>query len=94
MVSDTRLFSKQMLNLEVSEKNFKLDHHPPLYKKKIQVVEDSSRLRKIDADLQVPNVKKFVKHTGWKPKYIFNKTMTDLLNYWRNQVKIKSFLDR
>tara|TARA_B100000575_G_scaffold285910_2_gene281872 strand:- start:1511 stop:2527 length:1017 start_codon:yes stop_codon:yes gene_type:complete len=64
------------------------------YKKKIQVVEDTSRLRKIDADLQVPNVNKFVKHTGWKPKYKFNKTMTDLLNYWRNQVKIKSFLDR
>ena len=65
------------------------------FNKKIQVVEDPSRIRKIDADLQVPNVKKFFfNHTGWKPKYKFEKTMTDLLNYWRDQVKIKTFLDR
>ena len=64
------------------------------YKKKIKILEDSNRLRKIDADLQVPNVNKFRKHTGWKPKYTFEQTMTDLLQYWRSQVKIKRFLDR
>ncbi len=64
------------------------------FNKTIKVIEDPSRLRKIDADLQVPNVKKFFNHTGWKPKYKFEKTMTDLLNYWRDQVKIKTFLDR
>lgn len=63
-------------------------------KKKIKIVTDQNRLRKIDADLQVPDVRKFVKHTGWKPEYKFEETMFDLLNYWRIQVKNKKFLDR
>ncbi len=64
------------------------------YKKKIKIIQDPKRMRKIDADLQVPNVKKFSKHTGWKPIYKFEETMLDLLNYWREQIKIKKFLDR
>ena len=63
-------------------------------KKKIKIVTDQNRLRKIDADLQVPDVRKFVKHTGWKPEYKFEETMFDLLDYWRIQVKNKKFLDR
>ncbi len=56
-------------------------------KKKIKVVVDKKRLRPIDADLQVPDVRKFAKHTGWKPKISFEKTMDDLLDYWRKRVK-------
>ena len=41
----------------------------------------------IDADLQVPCTEKFRKHTGWKPEITFEKTMQDLLDYWREQVK-------
>lgn len=52
----------------------------------IQVVIDPARLRPIDADLQVPDTSKFTKHTGWKPEISFEKTMLDLLNYWREQV--------
>ena len=63
-------------------------------KKKIKIVTDPNRLRKIDADLQIPNTTKFIKHTGWKPQYNFEKTMKDLLEYWRVQVKQKNFLDR
>tara|TARA_Y100000389_G_scaffold143669_1_gene141961 strand:+ start:552 stop:1574 length:1023 start_codon:yes stop_codon:yes gene_type:complete len=48
---------------------------------------DKSRLRPIDADLQIPNTKKFEDHTGWKPEITFEKTMLDLLNYWRKKVK-------
>ncbi len=48
---------------------------------------DQSRLRPIDADLQIPNTKKFQDHTGWKPEIPFEKTMLDLLNYWRQKVK-------
>jgi GDPmannose 4,6-dehydratase len=48
---------------------------------------DQSRLRPIDADLQVPNTKKFENHTGWKPEISFEKTILDLLNYWRDKVK-------
>ena len=56
-------------------------------KKEIKIQTDKDRLRPIDADLQVPNVEKFKKFTGWEPKYKFHTTMKDLLNYWRNKLK-------
>ena len=31
--------------------------------------------------------KKFMKHTGWKPEISYEKTISDLLNYWRDKVK-------
>ncbi len=62
--------------------------------KNIKVVQDKNRLRPIDADLQIPNTKKFQSHTGWKPKIPFEKTMKDLLNYWREKVKNTNFLNR
>lgn len=55
-------------------------------KDKIKVETDPERLRPIDADLQVPDTTKFTEHTGWKPEISFEKTMTDLLNYWRERV--------
>lgn len=54
--------------------------------KQIKVEVDPSRLRPIDADLQVPDMRKFEAHTGWKPVIPFEKTMSDLLNYWREKV--------
>lgn len=62
--------------------------------KKIKIVIDKERLRPIDADLQIPDTTKFRKHTGWKPKISFQKTMRDLLNYWRARVKKQNFLSR
>jgi len=56
-------------------------------KSKLKIELDKSRLRPIDADLQVPNTLKFEKYTGWKPEIPFEKTMLDLLNYWRNKIK-------
>lgn len=56
---------------------------------------ESERLRPIDADLQIPNTSKFRNHTGWKPEIPFEKTMKDLLDYWRNKVASKRmFLTR
>lgn len=49
------------------------------------IVEDPERLRPIDADLQIPDTSKFREHTGWKPEIKFEKTMRDLLLYWRQQ---------
>lgn len=54
--------------------------------KDIRVEVDPDRLRPIDADLQVPDTRKFESHTGWKPEIPFEKTMQDLLNYWRERV--------
>jgi GDP-D-mannose dehydratase len=55
-------------------------------KDKIKTEVDQQRLRPIDADLQVPDTSKFEKHTGWKPQIKFEKTMQDLLDYWRTRV--------
>jgi len=60
----------------------------------IAVEVDPERLRPIDADLQVPNTTKFTSHTGWKPEIPYEQTMKDLLDYWRERVKLSSFLTR
>lgn len=63
--------------------------------KDIRVEVDPARLRPIDADLQVPDTRKFEEHTGWKPTYTFQQTMSDLLKYWRERIKLTgTYLDR
>ena len=63
--------------------------------KNIKITVESERLRPIDADLQVPDTTKFRDHTGWKPEISFEKTMDDLLEYWRKRVSSgKNFLRR
>ena len=54
---------------------------------KIKIKVDKKRIRPIDADAQIPDTSKFENHTGWKPKIKFKKTMKDLLDYWRAEVK-------
>ena len=64
-------------------------------KDKISIKLDKMRLRPIDADLQIPDTSKFMNHTGWKPEYSFDETMSDLLGYWREKVgKHNTFLSR
>ena len=64
-------------------------------KDKIEVVTDPERLRPIDADLQIPDCSKFKAHTGWEPNIPYEKTMKDLLDYWRARVnKGEVFLTR
>lgn len=61
----------------------------------IRVELDPDRLRPIDADLQVPTTAKFEAQTGWRPEIPFEKTMRDLLDYWRARVSAgRSFLTR
>lgn len=74
-----------------------LDHLISLSSRKdeIKVEIEGSRLRPLDADLQVPNTSKFRQHTGWEPEIPFAKTMQDLLDYWRGRVNSgKVFLTR
>ena len=65
-------------------------------KKKIIKIEiDKNRVRPLDADLQIPDISKFKNHTGWKPQIKFEKTMLDLLDYWRKKVNSKrTFINR
>lgn len=63
--------------------------------KEIKVETDPARLRPIDADLQIPDCRKFKNHTGWDPVIPFEKTMQDLLDYWRERVnRGEKFLTR
>lgn len=61
-----------------------------LKKDEIKVETDPERLRPIDADLQVPDCRKFKTHTGWEPRISFEQTMADLLDYWRERVENES----
>ncbi len=64
-------------------------------KDRIRVEVDPERLRPIDADLQVPDCRKFKQHSGWEPQIAYEKTMEDLLNYWRERVgRGEQFLTR
>ena len=64
-------------------------------KDKIKIETDPERLRPIDADLQIPDCRKFKAHTGWEPEIPYQKTMEDLLNYWRDRVNHgEKFLQR
>ena len=53
---------------------------------KIRVEIDPERIRPIDADLQVPDTRKFRAHTGWEPRIPYEQTMRDLLEYWRHRL--------
>ena len=48
---------------------------------------DESLLRPVDVTLQIPDVSKFHKTTGWKPKYSFEQSVQLLLEHYRNQDK-------
>lgn len=51
--------------------------------KDIKVEVDPNRLRPSDVTLQIPCIDKFKQETGWKPAIPFDKTLENLLNYWR-----------
>lgn len=55
--------------------------------KNIEVKVDPARLRPSDVTLQIPCIDKFVKETGWKPEIKFEKTLGNILNYWRDHFK-------
>jgi len=52
--------------------------------KDIKIEVDPARLRPSDVTLQIPCNDKFIKATGWQPEIPFEKTMKDLLDFWRD----------
>ncbi len=48
---------------------------------------DKNLLRPSDVTLQIPDVSKFTKETGWKPKYNFEGSVKLLLEHCRGEVK-------
>jgi GDP-4-dehydro-6-deoxy-D-mannose reductase len=54
--------------------------------KKISVKKDPCRLRPSDVQILIGDSSKFKKQTGWKPQIPLEKTLSDLLDYWRERV--------
>lgn len=55
-------------------------------KTKITITPDASRMRPSDVPVLLGDNTKFTKQTGWAPEIPFQKTMEDLLEYWRQRV--------
>jgi len=55
-------------------------------KVKVKIEKDPERLRPSDIPVLLGDCSKFKKQTGWEPKIPFEKTLKDLLNYWRERV--------
>jgi len=54
--------------------------------KKIKIKKDPLRMRPNDVPLFVGDCTKMKKLTSWKPKIPFNRSLEDLLNYWREEI--------
>jgi GDP-4-dehydro-6-deoxy-D-mannose reductase len=63
-----------------------LDFYLSLSSAKVTIKQDPARMRPSDVPVLLGDNTKFVKATGWKPEIPFEKTLTDLLNYWRGRV--------
>lgn len=53
---------------------------------KPSIKKDAKLLRPNDTSNHIPDTNKFRKQTNWKPKIPLEKTLNDLLDYWRKQV--------
>lgn len=66
---------REMLNLLLAKSKIKPEIKPV-----------PERMRPSDVPVLIGDYSKFHKITGWKPEIPFEKTMEDLLNYWRERV--------
>ncbi|MFH1387085.1 MAG: GDP-mannose 4,6-dehydratase [bacterium] len=57
-------------------------------KTKVEIRVDPALIRPSDVTLQIPCTDKFKKETGWEPIIPLEKTLEDMLNYWRDILKI------
>lgn len=55
-------------------------------KKRFKVEVDPKLIRSSDVTLQIPCIDKFSKETGWKPEIPLEKTLNDLLDFWREEL--------
>jgi len=58
-----------------------------VYKGQIEVRVDRELLRPADVTLQIPSTGKFRDATGWQPEIPYEQTLSDMLQYWREQTR-------
>jgi len=56
-------------------------------RKKIITRQDPELMRPSDVTLQIPDTTRFLRATGWKPRYDFTESVSFLLDYWRKRVQ-------
>jgi GDP-mannose 4,6-dehydratase len=54
---------------------------------KFRIKVDPSLVRPSDVTLQIPCIDKFTKETGWLPVIPLEKTLSDILAFWRKELK-------
>jgi len=54
---------------------------------KVEIKQDQARVRPSDVPVLIGDSTKFTMKTGWQPEIPFEKTMEDLLNYWRERIE-------
>ncbi len=64
-----------------------LDYYLGRAKLSIRVEPDPSRGRPSDNPIAVCDATKFKKQTGWEPEILFEQTLRDTLEYWRERVR-------
>lgn len=52
----------------------------------LRIKEDSTLIRPTDEKIIVGDVSKIKKDTGWKQEILMNKTIKDMIDYWRSRV--------
>ncbi len=53
---------------------------------KVKIEEDPARLRPSDVPVLLGDYSKFNKATGWAPEIPYDKTLADMLDYWREKI--------
>ena len=66
---------RKMLDMLLEHSNMKID-----------VRQDPSRMRPSDVEILLADTTKFHELTGWVPEIPLEKTLGDLLDYWRERV--------
>jgi GDP-4-dehydro-6-deoxy-D-mannose reductase len=54
-------------------------------KVKVRIEQDPARMRPSDVQILLGNCDRFHKATGWKPEIPFDRTLDDILAYWRER---------
>ena len=63
-----------------------LDKLIAMAKVEVRVETDPARLRPSDVEVLIGDSSKFHTDTGWEAKIPFDKTLSDLLDYWRDRI--------
>jgi GDP-4-dehydro-6-deoxy-D-mannose reductase len=53
----------------------------------IEIVQDPQRMRPVDVPIVVADAAKLQRRTGWRADIPFERSLSDVLTYWRNQVR-------